>query len=127
MSFTKVSVVSGLVWGAWHLPMILLGHYRNNNAPGALPVAGQVAVFMTGIVSASVIMAYLRLKSGSLWTGAIFHASNNLFNQSIFAPLTIQYPATAKFADELGLVAPIVVLPIAVLFLIKGRRELDRR
>jgi membrane protease YdiL (CAAX protease family) len=123
MSFAKVALISGLVWAAWHLPLIVLGHYHNNS-PAALPLAGQLVMFFTGVVSAAVIMAYLRLKSGSLWTGAIFHASHNLFVQTICNPLTIEYPHSAKYIDELGYVLPITILVVAVYFFIKGRREL---
>ena len=54
------------------LPVILLGNYHNNSQ-AALPRWGQVVMFFIGVVSAAVIMAYLRLKSGSLWTGAVCH------------------------------------------------------
>jgi membrane protease YdiL (CAAX protease family) len=123
MSFTRVALITGLIWGAWHLPIILLGNYHNNS-PAALPVYGQVIMFFIAVVSAGVIAAYLRLKSGSLWTGAVFHASHNLVIQAIFNPLTLQYPDTPKYVDELGLVLPLTLLPVGVYFFIRGRREL---
>ncbi len=122
LSFTKVAVITGVIWACWHLPIILLGNYHNNGA-GALPLAGQLVAFFICVISAAIPMAYLRLKSGSLWTGALFHASHNLAIQAIFNPLTIQYPDTAKYTDELGLVLPLTMLPVAGYFLWKGRRE----
>ena len=80
-------------------------------------------MFFIGVMSAAVIMAYLRLKSGSLWTGAVFHASHNMFIQTIFNPLTVQYHDTAKYTDELGLVLPLTLVPVAIYFFLKGRRE----
>src|SRR5437868_5519515 len=106
MTFSKVALISGVIWGAYHLLIIVLGTYHNNS-PNALPLAGQLVMFFTGIISASVIIAYLRLKSGSLWSAAVFHASHNLFIQRIFNPLTIEYPNSAKYVDELGLVLPL--------------------
>ncbi len=102
--------------------MILLGNYHNNSQT-ALPRWGQVAMFFICVVSAAVIMAYLRLKSGSLWTGAVFHASHNMFIQTVFNPLTIQYRDTAKYTDELGLVLPLTMVPLAIYFFVRGRRE----
>lgn len=122
MSFTSVAILTGFIWAAWHLPLILFGNYHNNS-PAALPLYGQLIMFFIGVVSAAIIMAYLRLKSGSLWTAAVFHASHNLAVQNIFNPLTVQYPETPKYADELGLVLPLTLLPIALYFLWKGRRE----
>jgi CAAX protease family protein len=122
MSFSAVSLTTGIIWATWHLPVILFGIYHNNSE-GALPRWGQVVMFFICVVSAAVIMAYLRLKSGSLWTGAVFHASHNMFIQIVFNPLTIQYKDTAKYADELGLVLPLTMLPVAIYFFLRGRRE----
>jgi membrane protease YdiL (CAAX protease family) len=122
MSFTGLSILTGVIWAAWHLPLIVLGNYHNN-AAGALPLYGQLGMFFILVVSVAIILAYLRLKSGSLWTGALFHASHNLAVQAIFNPLTVQFAVTPKYADELGLVLPLVVLPIGACCLWKGRRE----
>jgi membrane protease YdiL (CAAX protease family) len=122
MSFSAVALTTGIIWAAWHLPVILLGNYHNNSQ-AALPRWGQVVMFFIGVVSAAVIMAYLRLKSGSLWTGAVFHASHNMFIQTVFNPLTIQYHDTAKYTDELGLVLPLTMVPVAIYFFVRGRRE----
>lgn len=122
MSFSRLALITGLIWGAWHLPIIVLGNYHNNS-PAALPLYGQLLMFFTGVVSMGVMLAYLRLKSGSLWTGAIGHASHNLAVQAIFNPLTLQYPDSPKYVDELGLVLPLVMVPVGVYFFLKGRRE----
>jgi membrane protease YdiL (CAAX protease family) len=50
----------------------------------------------------------MRLKSGSLWTAAILHASHNLYIQAIFTPLTRNTGKTAWFIDEFGAILPIV-------------------
>src|SRR6185369_5949548 len=122
MSFSATALTTGIIWATWHLPVILFGIYHNNSQTG-LPRWGQVVMFFICVVSAAVIMAYLRLKSGSLWTGAVFHASHNMFIQTIFNPLTIQYHDTAKYADELGLVLPLTLLVVATYFFLRGRRE----
>ena len=122
MSFTGVALTSGIVWATWHVPVIVLGNYHNNS-PAALPLWGQLLMFFMAVLGAAIIAAYLRLKSGSLWTGAIGHASHNLAVQAIFNPLTLQYAVTPKYVDELGLVLPLTMLPVGVYFFLKGRRE----
>jgi len=124
MSFTGVALVSGVIWFAYHLPVILLGNYHNNS-PAALPLWGQLLMFFICVVGAAIIMAYLRLKSGSLWTAAIFHATHNLLIQAVLNPLTVNGPDTVKYIDELGLVLPLTIVPFAVYFFIRGRRELS--
>jgi hypothetical protein len=58
----------------------------------------------------------MRLKSGSLWTGALLHASHNLYVQTIFTPLTRDTGKTAWFIDEFGLMLPLVTIAFAVYF-----------
>jgi hypothetical protein len=58
----------------------------------------------------------MRLKSGSLWTGALLHASHNLYVQAIFTPLTRDTGKTAWFIDEFGAILPLVAVAFAVYF-----------
>jgi membrane protease YdiL (CAAX protease family) len=68
------------------------------------------------VVAIAVAFAWVRLKSGSLWTGAILHASHNLYVQGIFTPLTADRGKTAWFIDEFGAVLPIVTVAFAIYF-----------
>ena len=119
MSFTGVSLVSGLLWSAWHWPLVVMGLYGNE----ATPLAYQLACFTIYIVSLSIIMAYLRLKTGSLWTAVIFHMSLNVFLQKFFDPLTTKHANSDWFINEFGAVTAVVALIFAIPFLLKGRKE----
>jgi membrane protease YdiL (CAAX protease family) len=68
------------------------------------------------VVAISVVFAWLRLKSGSLWTGAMLHASHNLYVQGVFTPLTGDRGKTAWFIDEFGAVLPIVAVAFGIYF-----------
>ena len=62
-------------------------------------------------------MSWIRMRSGSLWTGAMAHASVNLFNQGFFAPMTSAHGwITAYSIDESGFMLPIVLVAFAVPF-----------
>ncbi|MFY9821855.1 MAG: CPBP family intramembrane glutamic endopeptidase [Thermoanaerobaculia bacterium] len=52
---------------------------------------------------ASTIFAWLRLRSGSVWTAVIFHASHNLFLQEVFDPLIVNRGKTEYWTTEFGL------------------------
>jgi uncharacterized protein len=79
MSFTKLSVLSGIIWAAWHAPLLLLADYNaGTNRWYAM------TCFAVMIVSSSFIFAWQRLKSASLWPTAVLHASHNLFVQTVF-------------------------------------------
>ncbi len=68
------------------------------------------------VVADAFIFAWMRLKSGSLWTGAILHASHNLYIQSILTPLTANTGKTAWFIDEFGAVLPVTTVVFAIYF-----------
>jgi len=111
MSFTKLSLVSGLIWAVWHYPVILLADYR-----GSTPVWYSMACFTLMVVGISFAYAWLRLKSGSLWTGVLLHASHNLFVQSYFDRLTVDTGPTEWIIGEFGIGLVIVSLLVAVYY-----------
>lgn len=65
-------LVSGVIWGLWHAPLILLG-YNYPDAPGWLGLSAMVAM----CVLVGVVFGWLRLRSGSVWPAALAHAAFN--------------------------------------------------
>lgn len=121
MSLRKAGLVSGLVWGAWHLPGILAGGY---NAEGS-PLAFQIACFMVMVVSSGMLFAWIRIRSGSLWTAVILHAVHNNVIQAFFDRITFDTGYTRFFAGEFGLMLALVMALIGmVIWLRLGK--LDR-
>jgi membrane protease YdiL (CAAX protease family) len=110
-SFTGTALISGLVWAMWHFPILIFADY---NAGTATWYA--LTCFTVMVVADSFIMAWLRLRSGSLWTGALLHASHNLYIQAIFTPLTKDTGRTAWFIDEFGAVLPLIAVAFAIYF-----------
>jgi membrane protease YdiL (CAAX protease family) len=72
-------LVSGLVWGAWHLPLIVSGQY----AAGRYPLLC-AAMFLVSIVAASYVVGRARLESGSVWPAVAFHSAWNAIIQGTF-------------------------------------------
>jgi membrane protease YdiL (CAAX protease family) len=111
-TFPTTALLSGLIWAAWHYPLILWGGY----APAGLPVWYALCCFTVLVVAISFPMAWLRLKSGSLWTGVFFHASHNLFVQAIFTPLSSETEISKFVIDEFGLGLALVSVVVAYYF-----------
>lgn len=119
--YTKTSQLTGLIWGIWHLPILLFADYNSGT-----PYWFAMPCFVVLIISISFIYTWFRMKSGSLWTAVILHGSHNLFVQSIFTPLTKDTGNTAYYIDEFGIVLPIVAIGFAIFFWTK-RNELKTR
>jgi uncharacterized protein len=114
--FRGVALISGLMWAAWHYPILLFGDY-NRGAPAWF----SLMCFTIMIVAVSFIMARLRLCSGSLWTAALLHASHNRLIQSVFTPLTTDTGMTAYFIDEFGV--GLVVSTVIAAVIVSRRRS----
>ncbi|MGH9742073.1 MAG: CPBP family intramembrane glutamic endopeptidase [Candidatus Acidiferrum sp.] len=117
-SFTMTSVISGIVWSLWHYPVLIFSDYN-----AGTPTWYGLSCFTVMVISISFVFAWMRLKSGSLWTAALLHGSHNLYVQGIFTPITRNTGKTQWFIDEFGCVLPLVAVAFAIYFWRK-RREL---
>ncbi len=114
LSFTGVSVFSGLVWAAWHWPLLV--YYSNN-------VLLEFITFFIVIISMSFIMAYYTFKSNSLWPAVLFHAVSNVYIQKIMPSLTMKIEGTEHWLGENGIMFAIVTSIFGIYFWHKGIKE----
>lgn len=115
--FKATALFSGLVWLCWHLPAVVAGNYGNTGAP----LYYQILCFGILVMAGSVIFAWIRLKSNSIWPAVVLHATHNGVIQAFFERITLNNGNTEYFAGEFGIVLPLVSLVIA-LILIKYER-----
>jgi membrane protease YdiL (CAAX protease family) len=98
LPFPMVGLVSGLMWAAYHYPVLLFADYNNG-----VPKPYALICFTLMVIFGSIVMAWLVLRARSLWPAAILHASHNLFIQSILTPLTGDTGQTKYIVDEFGI------------------------
>ncbi|GEC79305.1 CPBP family intramembrane glutamic endopeptidase [Flavobacterium aquatile] len=110
-NYTQTALLSGGIWAVWHFPILIFADYNSGT-----PYWYGLTCFSVMIISISFVFTWFRLKSNSLWTGVILHASHNLFIQSIFTPLTKYTGNTKYYIDEFGIVLPIICLCFAFYF-----------
>lgn len=110
-SFTKTALISGVIWSVWHYPILLFADYNSGT-----PLWYALTCFTVMVIGISFVFAWMRLKSGSLWTGVFLHASHNLFIQQIFTPLTRETGYTKYVIDEFGAALAIAAVVVALLF-----------
>ena len=109
--FARTALISGVIWGIWHVPLIIGGGYSS----GA-PTWYAVACFMVLIVGMSFAFAWLRLASGSIWPAMLMHATHNTFIQGVLDVITQDTGSTAYFTTEFGLGLAIMGILIGVVF-----------
>lgn len=110
-SFRSAALISGVIWTVWHLPGILSGNYGASGAP----LVFRVLCFATLVMSGAVIFAWLRIRSGSIWSTVIMHAVHNNVIQAFFDRITENTGYTQYFAGEFGIALAAVNLIIALL------------
>lgn len=114
LSFTRVSVFSGIIWAAWHWPLFV---YYSNNA------ILEFSAFLTTCIFMSFTMTYYTFKSKSLWPAVIFHAVSNVYIQKIMPPLTTKIEGTEHWLGENGIMFTIVTCVFGIYFWRKAIKE----
>jgi membrane protease YdiL (CAAX protease family) len=118
--FTGTAVARGLVWSVWHFPLILGGVYGATDTPAWYRLIC-FTITMTGV---SFAFTWIRLRSGSLWTGVFMHASHNAFIQTIYPGITEDGGRMSWYVDEFGAWTALAAVGVAVFFWLK-RAELN--
>ena len=75
MKFLPTVLLTGLIWGLWHAPIIVTGHNYGMGYPG-YPWTGIGAMCLFCIV-AGVILSYITLKAKSCWPAVFAHGMMN--------------------------------------------------
>jgi membrane protease YdiL (CAAX protease family) len=99
----------GVIWGAWHWPLILMGY----NYPGH-PLLGVVlmTLYTTGL---AVVLGYAVLKSGSVLLAAYLHALNNQVLAFIVAIGFKPFDTAFSFAIGIYGIATLAIVAFLVL------------
>jgi len=119
--FGWTGVASGVIWGVWHVPLIMFGGYS-----AGTPAWYAVTCFMISVTAMSVAVAWLRLRSGSLWTAALYHGAHNLTIQGIFDGSTIDTGWTKWITTEFGIGLTVATVAMSLLFLGPASRTCQR-
>lgn len=114
----KPLLVSGIIWGAWHMPLILSGQYASSAQP-----ALSALLFGVTIVSGATLIGTLRLHTGSLWPAVLAHAAWNSVIQGPF-DMASRSPDASLWIGESGVIVAAVCLVVAILV---SRRRWDFR
>lgn len=64
-------LITSVIWGLWHAPLILLGYNFNR------PDLGGLAIMVGGCVALGVLFGWTRIRTGSVWPAVFAHGALN--------------------------------------------------
>jgi membrane protease YdiL (CAAX protease family) len=107
-------LTSGLIWGAWHIPLVLWAGY----SVGPSPLLSAVLLMFTS-VSLGYVLARVRLETGSVWPAVALHVAWNVVIQAGFDPATTG-ATRAMWVGESGILT-VLVLVVAASIVSRGQ------
>jgi membrane protease YdiL (CAAX protease family) len=113
-NFTNVALISGGIWALWHWPLILFA--ADVTDFDIAPAWFILPAFSITIVAAGTVMAWLTLKTRSIWPAVILHGSQNAITQGFFAEYTTEDGNSANYVSEVGGLIAIAWVAAAYLF-----------
>jgi len=91
-------LASGIVWAAWHLPLIAFGGFYRTNLTLLMTLA-----YAMSIVAMNFVLSELRVRSGSVWVATVLHACHNFFFQLAVPAFILARPGgRSKLWEVLG-------------------------
>jgi uncharacterized protein len=119
---TRALVLVGLIWAAWHMPLIFLTPLYHS-AGNRLIV---LSLFVGTIVAASFVFGYLRILTGSVWPASLAHSVHNAAWGTLGALTATSSPVVVNqyLAGDNGILILIATAVVAVWLGRKANRNL---
>ena len=119
---TPALIVSGVIWGIWHSPVIILAGYEYGTGYFGAPVLGVLlmCLFTTGV---GIILSFFYKKTDSIWVPALIHGA---LNGAAGLPLLFMNEMPQHYLlgpTPAGLIAGIPIYALAAVLLFRMERS----
>ena len=108
-------LLSGVIWGLWHAPLILLGYDFNRTDWSG------VALMVGGCVAWGVLFGWARLRSGSVWPAVVGHGALNASAGLFLVVGAADTSFDPALVSPLGVAGWIVLAAVALILALMGQ------
>jgi membrane protease YdiL (CAAX protease family) len=121
----KASLLIGLIWGVWHFPLIIMS-FSIDPSMTLMRALAFLGLYVVSTCAMSVLLCWVTLRSGSVWTASIGHGFLN--GTTALPPMALQGTANSLLGPGLpGLLGLLGYLGLALVLLFHrnafGRKE----
>ena len=122
LGVTKGRIVSGIIWGAWHWPVMIFAGYEYGKKYIGAPVLGLI-VFCVFTAMMGIILDYVYEKTETIWLPSLMHGAINAF--TIFGYLTKPEYADKAILGPLynGIIGMIPMVIVAIIICMKREKK----
>ena len=113
----KALLLSGLIWGLWHVPILASGLYM----PGT-PIWFKVPMFLVVVIGCGVLIGIITIESKSVWPAAFMHSAHNDFDQAIFGVYTVG-DHRMYWVSETGILTALIVWGLVIILYTKMKKD----
>lgn len=103
------NLLNGIIWSAWHWPLIYFLDYATSPQP-----AVSLVLFTISMVAFSVFLGQLRRISRSVWPPALAHAAHNTWIQVVYPSFYKAGALDPFFGGESGVILAVIYLLLAI-------------
>lgn len=118
----KGCLLGGVIWGAWHWPVIWLIGYEYGTEYAGFPVVGML-LFCIVTVAMGILCDWLYEQSGSIWLPSICHGT---INAAATIPLAVCISGTGSARllgpPPVGIIAVLPFLAVSVILLLPRKK-----
>lgn len=122
LGVNKGRIIGGLIWGAWHWPIMILAGYEYGKDYIGSPFLGLI-VFCIATVMMGILYDYVYDKTNTIWLPSLIHGATNAL--TIFAYLTKPEYSNMMILGPayIGIISMIPMIVLAVIICIKQKKQ----
>jgi membrane protease YdiL (CAAX protease family) len=109
----RAAFITGIIWAGWHYPLVFTDYTDYSN-----PFLG-IVMWTPLLVAQAIILAWLFLRSGTVWVPCLAHAGNNMIIGTLSTPLLVEGGGLDPYT--VGLLELIPLAALCAWILLTGR------